>query len=227
MDLKKAIIFVLAGVLYTIILKISHFIIPDIFRAIYVTQTVYVISLLVGLSAILFGLYFIKEAIGENKKRLKFSLYLAMVGPACLMVIHLIDLIRVSNRLSLALYDFSPALYHLIVESNWHPFSQIVPWFSSIFIFYFFFILYKNLSNKNNELIKANYLVLFGTALTAVFRSFDLVFYLFFPKPVLMTNPPKIIYLLGFFIFLFTSLVSLNFFLKLYRIKDYSKILST
>jgi len=225
MNLRKAIIFILASIIYTIILKISKFLIPDIFSSIYITQTAYVLSLLVGLFSIIFGLCFIKEVIGKNNIQLKSSVYLALFGPAFLMLIHLSDIIRISNKLSLKIYDFSPWLYNLILVNNVKSFSQIVLWLSSIFIFYFFFILYKNLSSKNKELKKANYLVLFGTGLNAVFRSFGFIIYLLFPRSGLIINPPTIIYLIGFLIFLFTSLVSLNFFWKLYRIEDYSEIL--
>ncbi len=225
MNLRKAIIFVLASIIYTIILKISGILLPDIFSSIYITQTAYVLSFLVGLFSIIFGLCFIKEVIGKNNIQLKSSVYLALFGPAFLMLIHLSDIIRISNKLSLKIYDFSPWLYNLILVNNWKSFSQIVLWLSSIFIFYFFFILYKNLSSKNKELKKANYLLLFGTGLNAVFRSFGLIIYLLFPNSGLIINPPMIIYLIGFLIFLFTSLVSLNFFWKLYRIEDYSKIL--
>jgi hypothetical protein len=225
MDLRRAIIFILASIIYTIILKIGKILTPGIFSSIYITQTAHILSFLVGLFSIIFGLYFIKEVIGKNNIRLKSSVYLALIGPAFLMLIHLSDFIRLSNKLSLKIYDFSPSLYNLILVHNVKPFSQIVLWLSSIFIFYFFFILYNNLSSINKELKKANYLVLFGTALNAVFRSFGLIIYLLFPKSGLIIDPPMIIFLIAFLIFLFTSLVSLNFFLKLYRVEDYSKIL--
>ena len=225
MDIKKAIVFLLAGISYTIFFKICGFIIPDISTSIYIGQTNYIFLLFVGLSFILFGLYFIKEVVGKNHIKLKVSVYLAMSGPAFFMLIHLSNIIRLSNKLSLKVYDLSPFLHNLIIANNFKPLHQIVILLSAIFIFNFFYVLYKNLSTENKDLKTINFILLIGFAFTVMFRSFSVVIYFLFPNSSLMYHPPMIVYLIGFLIFLFTSLVSISFFLKLYRVMDYSKII--
>ncbi|TFG67359.1 MAG: hypothetical protein E4H27_09110 [Anaerolineales bacterium] len=61
MKLKKAIIFVCAGIIYTIILNISRFLLPDLFTLINMIKTTHVLSFLTGLSILVFGWYFIHE----------------------------------------------------------------------------------------------------------------------------------------------------------------------
>jgi hypothetical protein len=225
--MKKSIVFLLAGICYTIILKICIIIFPDIFTSIYISQTGNIFSVLVGLSFILFGLYFIKEVVGKNHLKLKVSVYLAISGPLFLMLLHLSNIIRLSDKLSLKLYYLSPFLHDLVIANNFKSLHQIVIFLSALFILNFLYVLYKNLSTENKNLKGRNFLMLIGFALTAALRSFSSVIYFLFPDSPLMYDPPKILYLIGFLIFLFTSLVSISFFLKLYRVMDYSKIIRT
>jgi hypothetical protein len=227
MNLKKAIIFVCAGIIYTIILKICLFLLPDFFTSDNMIKTTHVLSFLTGLSALVFGWYFIKEVIVNNNIRLKIAVWVAMIGPAFFALRHLLDIIQVFNNLSLSVYDFSPGLYQAIVLNPLNTIHTPVAWLSALFIFYFFYLLYKQMNDKQTDLKKANYLVLMGAGLTIVFRSFAFFTHLFYPGSPLMRDPSWTIYGLGFLIFLFISLAMLNFLLKLYQTKDYTKILTS
>ena len=226
MNLKKVIIFIQAGIIYTIILKISRFVMPDHFSSVSMLQVIHVLSFLTGLSALIFGWYFIKEIIGKNNIRLKIAVWVAVIGPAFFALRHLSDIIWIFNSLSLSVYNLSPGLYQFLSSSPLNAFSTPVMWLSALFIFYFFYLLYKNMNDENTALKKANYLVLIGAGLTIIFRSFAFFTYLFFPDSSLIRDPHWTIYGLGFLIFLFISLVIFAFMFKLYQTKDYTKILA-
>ena len=84
---------------------------------------------------------------------------------------------------------------------------------------------FKNLNSVYDELKKACYFVLYGSGLNAAFRSFAFFISIFYSDSTLINTTPAIIYIIGYIIFLFTSMVSIHFFMKLYRIEDYSKII--
>ncbi len=225
MNFRKSVILIMAAIIYTIVLKIGIFLLPELFTFRSIIKIVDILSLFPGVSAILFGLYFIKEVIADNNIRLKISVYLAMVGPTYFMLVHLSKIIRISGEITLKIYNFSPWLYQVILLDTATFLSRIILWLSSIFILYFFYILYCNIRDEYSELKKANYWALVGCGLTMIFRSFGFFVYAFFPSSTLMHDPPKIIYLTGFLIFLFTSLIVLNFCLKLYRVENYTKMI--
>jgi hypothetical protein len=225
MNLKKAIIFLLATLSYTILLNICIIILPDIFNSISFFRIENIFLFFLGLSFIVFGLYFIKEAVGKNRVKLKTSIYLAMTGPAFFMFINLYYIIKYSDRLALKLYELSPFLHQFILGTNFKPLNIIVELLGAIFLFYFVYVLYKSLNTENKELKKLNYLLVIGYALDAVPRAFSFVISFLFPDSGLISDPPKILFVISFLIFLFKYLVSISFFLKLYRVKDYSRIL--
>ena len=225
MNIKKAIIFLLAAISYTILLKIGVLIFPNIFNSIYLIQIDLVFLVFAGLSLIVFGLYFIKEAIGKNHVKLKTSVYLAMIGPVFFMFKHISDIIRLSDRLSLKLYELSPFLQQFILGYNFKPLYQIVALLSSFFYFYFFYVLYKNLITENQDLKNTNFILLIALGLTLIFEAFSFVIFFIFPNSSLIQDRPKFLIIIGFLIFLFKSLVSISFFWKLYQVKDYSRIL--
>ena len=225
MNLKNASILVIIGIIYTIVIKISQYLFPDIFSYVFITNITHIFSILTSLFLILFGLYFIKEVIGQNKIHFKLTVLAALLGPAYFILLHLRELVRLSSKLSLGLYDFSPNVYNLIVTGTLKPISQIIVWLSSILICYFFFVLNKNLSMQYEDLKKAVFLVLMGTAITVVFRTFGFITYLFYPDYIFKGSPPPIILLLSILIFLFLSVVSLMFFWKLYKIEKYTDLI--
>jgi hypothetical protein len=226
MNLKNAINFVCAGIIYTIVLKISLFLIPDLFTSINMIKAIHILSFLTSLTVLLFGWYFIKEIISKNNTKLKIAVWVAMIGPAFFTLRRLFDIIWVFNDLSLMVYKFSPGLYHFISSSPLNAFSPTVVWLSALFIFHFFYLLFKQMNDENAALKKAIFLVLIGAGLTIIFRSFAFFTSLFFADSALIHDPPGIIHGLGFLIFLFTSLVILNFLRGLYQTEDYSKIIT-
>ncbi len=225
MDIKKAIVFLLAAISYTILINVCIIILPDIFSTISFARIDYIFLFFLGLSFIVFGFYFIKEAVGKNHIKLKTSVYLAMTGPAFFMFINLVHTIRLSDKLTFKLYELSPFLHQFILGTNFKTLNIIVELLGAIFLFYFVYVLYKSLNNENKELKKLNYLLLIGCALDVIPRSFSFVIYFLFPDSGLISDPPMFLYVIGFLIFLFKYLVSIGFFLKLYRVKDYSKLL--
>ena len=224
MNLKKSIILMIAGIIYGIIIKLSEYVAPDIFYNGSFIQIISILSFFASLSFVLFGVYFLKEAVTNNNNRMRLAVYLAMIGPTFLMYLHLAELIRLTPELSLPLYDMSPSLYNQVIGSPPRNLSQIIMWLSPIFIFNFFYVLYKNLNHEYKELIKVNYIVLYTSAMTVALRTFGHAVYLFFPDSVLRYNPPQILHLIGFIIFLFMSFACMNLLMKLYRVDDYSKI---
>ena len=225
MNLKKTIVIVFTGIIYMVILKLSKFLFPGAFNSILVIKTVHILSFLSGISVILFGMYFMKEVNGKDNLKLNLAVFLAMIGPIYYTCRHIAGILIKFNGLSLKVYDFSPGLHQAISSFSVSSYSQFIFWLSSIFVFSFFYLLYKNLSTGFDGLSKAIRFVLYGTILTVVFRSFSLFVYLFLPNSILIHNPPMIIHLLGFMIFLFSSLVLLHFLIKLYQIEDNTSIL--
>jgi hypothetical protein len=227
MNLQKAIIFVLLGIIYTIVLKTGASLFPRLTEPIWMAETTQVFSLLASLSFIFFGVYFIKESIGHKNDRLKTALYLAFLGPVYIILIRIENIIRISPKLSLYLNDFSPNLYNLIIAGDYRIFSQFILWLGAIFIFYFFYLLYRNLDQVNNSLKKATLLMLIGAALNIVIRTAGSFAYILYPDPNQMNTLLQSIHLTGFLSYIFVSIVSLNFFWSLFKTENYNSIIST
>lgn len=225
MNLKKSIILVMAGIIYGIIIKLCEYFATDIFYNGSFIQVISILSFFASLSFILFGIYFLKEAVTNDNSRMRLAVYLAMIGPVFLMYLHLAEIIRLTPELSLPLYEMSPSMYNQIIGNPSRNLSQIVMWLSPIFIFNFFYVLYKNLNREYKELVKINYIVLYASAMTVALRTFGHAVYLFFPDSVLRYNPPQILHLIGFLIFLFMSFACMNLLMKLYKVEDYSNII--
>ena len=225
MDLKKSIMLIVAGIIFTVILKFSNFFFPDVFNSILITKIVSLLSFLSGITVLIFGVYFIKDLSGKKNLKMNIVILLAMIGPFYFTARHFVKIIMVFNDLSLKLYEVSPGLHHILSSFNMHSSSQLILVLSSFFIFIFFYMMLKNLNQNITDLSKTIRLVLVGILLTLVFRTFGLFVYLVFPRSDLIPNPPLILHLIGFFIFLFSSLVLLIFFRKLYSIDDYYMIL--
>lgn len=222
MNLKKSSILVIAGIIYSLLLKMSGLLYTNIFSHIFISQTTYFLSILTNIAIILFGFYFIKEVIGQNRTHFKLTVLATMIGPAFFIFIHIKDIIRLSAKLSLKLYDFSPYLYKVFLTGNLRPSTQLILWLSSIFICYFFYTFHKQLNINYNGLKKATFLVLISSALNVLHRTFAFITYLFFPNSSLITNTPTILLLLSFSIFLFLSFTLLIFFWRLYKIEKYT-----
>ena len=220
MNLNKSIVFICVSIFYSIILKFGWALFPHIFSSMLVIKTVSVLSFLSGLAVIVFAIYFIKEVNVRNSKKFNVLVLLALLGPAYYMFKHFVELIFLFNNLSLKLYDFSPDLHLLISIYNVNSNSQVIFWLGSVFMISLYYVLYKSIKLDMVSFKRAIGLVLIGTILTATIRSFGFFVYLFYPDLVFFHNPSPLIYLISFTIFLFTSLLSLNFFLRLYRIEN-------
>ena len=107
MNLHKAILYVILGIIYTIVLKTGVSLLPRLTEPMWMAQTTQVLSLLASLSFIIFGVYFIKESIGQKNDRLKTALYLAFLSPIYMILIRIENIIRISPKLSLYLNDFN------------------------------------------------------------------------------------------------------------------------
>jgi hypothetical protein len=226
MNLKKSSILVIVGIIYSLLLKISILLYPGIFSHVFTSQISYFFSILTNIAIILFGFYFIKEVIGQNRIHFKLTVLATMIGPAFFILIHLKDIIRLSPKLSLKLYDFSPYLYNVILTGNSRPSTQLILWLSSIFICYFFYTLHNQLNGNYNVLKKATFLVLISSALNVLHRTFAFITYLFFPNSSLITSTPTVLLLLSFSIFLLLSFTLLIFFWRLYKIKKYTNLIT-
>ena len=174
MDLKKSIMLIVAGIIYTIILKFSNFLFPDVFNSILIIKIVSLLSFLSGITVLIFGVYFIKDLSGKKYLKMNIAILLAMIGPFYFTVRHFIKIIIVFNDLSLKLYKVSPGLHHTLSSFNMHRSSQLIFVLSSFFIFIFFYVMLKNLNLNVSDLSKTIHLVLVGILLTLVFRTFGL-----------------------------------------------------
>lgn len=225
MNLKKSTILVIAVIIYSILSKISILLCPGIFSHVFISQIYYFFSILTNIAIIMFGFYFIKEVIGQNRIHFKLTVLATMIGPTFFTFIHIKDIIRLSPKLSLKLYGLSPYLYKVILIANLRLSTQLILWLSSIFICYFFYTLYNKLNENYNDLKKATFLVLICSALNLLNRTFAFITYLFFPDSSLITSTPAVILLLSFSIFLLLSFTLLIFFWRLYKIEKYTNLI--
>jgi hypothetical protein len=110
MDLKKSIMLIVAGIIFTVILKFSNFFFPDVFNSILITKIVSLLSFLSGITVLIFGVYFIKDLSGKKNLKMNIVILLAMIGPFYFTARHFVKIIMVFNDLSLKLYEVSPVL---------------------------------------------------------------------------------------------------------------------
>ena len=89
MDLKKATILAISAVVYTILLKAAHFIFPGLFRFSLVIKTTNILMLGAILALLLFLVYFYKDYIKPDQKKLKVVTLVALLWQSLFLLIRL------------------------------------------------------------------------------------------------------------------------------------------
>jgi len=225
MDFRKSLVLVIAAIIYTFILKFGVTIFPESTSALWAAQMTQILSLLASLTFIIFGIYFIREVIGTKNELLKRILILAFLNPLYIILIKLENIIRISPKLSMWLNDISPGFYAWIMADNYRLLSQIILLLGSIFIFRFFYLLYKNMNRDNVTLVKATHIMVFATALGILIRTAAPLTLILYPDPNQMTSVLWLYQLIGFLVFLMITTASLVFYWRMFNIKEYSEIL--
>ncbi|MEJ2614941.1 MAG: hypothetical protein P8Z35_08285 [Ignavibacteriaceae bacterium] len=204
MNLKKASLLLIIGLVYTVFYKAIIGFIPFAANNIFLKNILSVLLLISALSIILFIFYFYKEVTPLNPK-VKITLQLIFFCTCILIILKLPIELQPQNR---------------IIRNSIFEIARILNSFSILMFFIF-----------SNKIITIKFirqpikLAILGFSISLILNLISLGYYLNF----ILTGNEGVPFLpfrfLAMIIFLFTYYVVIDFLIKFRRVDDYSKIL--
>ena len=206
MNLKKATILLIAGLLYTIFRKVIYMVFPYFATHNLVQNAFSVLWLLAAISIIVFAVYFIKE-VYPHVRQIQISLYCIIFFTGLLII----------RKLPFGILPQSGTTGKLI--------SDITRLLNSVAMLFFLFYLHRKIRNTYSSLKKSVKLSIWGIIPGMILGLISTGFYLNF----LITgyeidlNPELGSVTLMVFLFMYVSII--NFLLKFSKVDDYSELL--
>lgn len=177
MPLKTATLLAIIGISCKFALRTAGTFWPDIFKILIAAQAAQILSLLCGLTILIFFISFYRKYVREGQIQLKRATVLAVIGSSAMLLVTMKSLILVINNLILHIYDVSPYLVTLLKS---HYIGAIVPWVNSIFILFFFIVFYKETLHKERmKLRKPALFAVMGSSIGTLLLTFVLFNFLY------------------------------------------------
>ena len=167
MDLKKATLFSIIGILYIFVSRTIATFFPDISINLVVTRINTLLSSFASFAIVVFYIYFYKDYVQEKQITLKNASLFAIIGSFAAVLLFLKGILVVFN-----LYVFHS-----------HVFDVIIPWISAIFSLYFFIVFYRETPpDLQSKLKLAIFLAVIGSSISSLIRTLILLNYFYSGK---------------------------------------------
>ncbi|MEA2103253.1 MAG: hypothetical protein U9P79_01235 [Candidatus Cloacimonadota bacterium] len=159
MNLKKATLFAIVGILYIFISRtIATFFFPNLTN-LAVTQINTLLSLLASFAVLIFYIYFYKDYVQEKQIALKVASLIAIIGSCATSLLFLKGVLKIFN----------------LYIPQWQMLNVLTPFVSTIFSLYFFIIFYKACLPNVSKLKIALLLAIIGFSISTLIRTFILI----------------------------------------------------
>jgi hypothetical protein len=154
---------------YFFVLRTAGTLVPDFFANLAVARITAVLSLLAGLTFVLFYITLLRVYVGREKDRLQSATALAVFASALLTLLHI-------KGLSIVFHE--RAAVYLSGSRFLDAAEAVTPWLGSLLMLYFFVTLYGVLVHKKMEkLRKAALAAIVGSSVGVLLQSFILMLY--------------------------------------------------
>lgn len=209
-NLKFAAIAALIGVSYIFIIRTISTILPGLFTHLSIAQANTVAFLIASLVILLFFIVFYGHYVQKDQVKLAGATLLAILGQCGTLVLRIKTLFRVFNIYLLTSFVYS---YHFL--------DRFVPWVSSLFIFVFFYIFYRELEHSNKQQLKnATILAALGSFVILLMQTFFMFHYFFTRGVIPIANIPPTIGIIFYIMVILNFCAMLYFFISFYRSID-------
>jgi hypothetical protein len=211
MNLKKVTLLAAISISYTFLLRNLGTFLPVIFSSLPVARAVSLLSFLAGLAIVLFFVLFSKRYVRKEQPRLQKASILAIIGSGAMLYLNVKSLALIFKT------QVSPYLVMYFLRS--HFIDPLILWVSSMFILIFSIVFHQETRHEEEtRLRKATLFAVIGSSIGSLERTFVLVNYLFYSRPIgwfthLSTKTAIILTP----IYLFSFLAILYFFLSFYQ----------
>jgi len=167
MKLRKATLLAIIGMSYIFTIATTNTLFPDIFTNLFLARVNGMAFLLARLTIVLFFIAFYKQYVHKDQIKLRMATLLVIIGSFAGLVTQIQTSLRVFNMNVLPY----PVMIHYI--------NIIRPWFSAIFILFFFVILYKEiLHGELMKLKKVTFLAIIGSSILTLVQTLALLNYI-------------------------------------------------
>lgn len=171
MKLRKATSLAIIGMSYIFAMTTTNTFFPRIFTNLFLARVNGIMFLLARLTIAFFFIAFYKEYVHKDQIKLRIATLLVIIGSFAGLVTQIETLLRLFN-MNILPY---PVLIHYI--------NAIRPWFSAVFILFFFAALYKEIPHKElMKLKKATFLAIIGSSVLTLVQTLALLNYFYFLK---------------------------------------------
>jgi len=161
---ELAALLVIAGTIYTFILRNIGTFVPDVFTNLTVARMTTVGSFLASLTIVLFFASFFTYCIRDEQTGLRYATILAFIGSGAMSILNVKDLIRV--------FEVHPSP----IMSGSHHVEVIIPWIASFFMLLFFIALYRTSGpGKGSRMKRASGFAVAGSTVAVLLRSLTLL----------------------------------------------------
>ena len=207
MKLRKATLLAIIGMSYIFAMTTTNTFFPRIFTNLFLARVNGIMFLLARLTIAFFFIAFYKEYIHKDQIKLRIATLLVIIGSFAGLVTQVETLLRLFN-MNILPY---PVLIHYI--------NAIRPWFSAIFILFFFAALHKEILHKElMRLKKATFLAIIGSSVLTLVQTLALLNYFYFLKfgRALVNKELLLLVIIGILMSSFGFLAHLLFFISFY-----------
>jgi len=208
MKLRKATLLAIIGMSYIFTIATTNTLFSDIFTNLFLARVNGMAFLLARLTIVLFFIAFYKQYVHKDQIKLRMATLLVIIGSFAGLVIQIQTLLPVFNMNILSY----PVMVHYI--------NTIRPWFSTIFILFFFVALYKKILHKKlMRLKKVTFLAIVGSSVLTLVQTLALLNYFYFLKfgHALVNKELVLFIIIATSISSFGFLAHLLFFISFYR----------
>lgn len=207
MKLRKATLLAIIGMSYIFAMTTTNTFFPRIFTNLFLARVNGIMFLLARLTIAFFFIAFYKEYVHKDQIKLRIATLLVIIGSFAGLVTQIETLLRLFN-MNILPY---PVLIHYI--------NAIRPWFSAVFILFFFAALYKGILHRElMRLKKATFLAIIGSSVLTLVQTLALLNYFYFLKfgRALVNKELLLFVIIGILMSSFGFLAHLLFFISFY-----------
>lgn len=209
-NLKCATIAALIGVSYIFIIRTLSTILPGLFTHLSIAKANTVVFLIASLVILLFFVVFYGHYVQKNRVKLAGASLLAILGQFGTLVLRIKTLFRVFNVYLLTRFVYS---YHFL--------DRFVPWLSSLFMFVFFYVFYRELVHSSKQQLKnATIFAALGSFVILLMQTFFMFHYFFTRGVIPLADIPPAIGIIFYVIVILNFCAMLYFFISFYRSID-------
>jgi hypothetical protein len=218
LNLQKATILVLVGLLTSIVVKTTNIIFPHIYEITFFTRIFLFLSIFRSVAVLIFVIYFYREYITEKYLILKQPTIFIFITTSLLLLIQVRHIVQLFTKLQTSIYEISPLIYQLFIDRSIYMISPIINWLYLLSLVYFIFTFYVVLRDKEstNLLMETRWAIV-GSVTNLLLTTFSMVLFYFFKEKSWISVVSQKYLVLIVFLFLIASFTLLYFLWHFYK----------